>query len=327
MDSTSTPTTTVANTKEIIMEIPGFVRVYNDSTIDRVQDTPIVPPTLKDPTTGTSSKDVVISENPLISARLYLPKSIQLQSQNHRVPILVYFHGGGFFFESAFNQRHQNYINLFVSATNALVISVEYRLAPENPLPAAYEDCWEALKWVATKTEPWILKHGDFDRVFIGGDSAGGNIVHNIAMRAGVEALPGGVKVLGAFLSHPFFFSSKPIGSERVEGHEQSVPFLVWGLVYPSAPGGIDNPMINPLVVGAPSLAGLGCSKLLVCNAERDMMRERGVLYYEAVKKSGWQGQVELFEVEDEEHAFHIHYPESENAKKMMKRFADFFTQ
>ncbi|XP_061354503.1 2-hydroxyisoflavanone dehydratase-like [Gastrolobium bilobum] len=314
-----------ANNKEITMDIPNLVRVYNDGTIERLQNSPIVPPTLEDPTTGVSSKDVVISINPPISARLYLPKSIL--SQNHKVPILVYFHGGGFFFESAFNQLHHNYFNLFVSNAHVLVISVEYRLAPEVPLPAAYDDCWDALKWVATNSEPWLIKHGDFDRVFIGGDSAGGNIVHNIAMRAGVEVLPRSVKVLGAFLSHSYFFSSKPIGSEPVEGHEQSVPLLVWGLVYPSAPGGIDNPMINPLAHGAPSLAGLGCSKILVCVAEWDPIRDRGVWYSEAVKKSGWKGQLELFEVEGEGHAFHIHNPESANTKKMLKRVADFLLQ
>ncbi|KAG5070406.1 hypothetical protein AAZX31_01G224800 [Glycine max] len=310
-----------SNSKEITMEIPSLVRLYKDGTIERLQNSPIVPPTLQDP---TSSKDVVISGDPLISARLFLPNRIRSQQEGHKVPILVYFHGGGFFFESAFNQLHHNYFNKFVSVADVLVVSVEYRLAPETLLPAAYDDCWDALKWVATNTEPWLVKHGDFNRVFIGGDSAGANIVHNIAMRAGAEALPGGVKLLGAFLSHSYFYGSKPIGSEPVAGHQQSVPYLVWDFVYPSAPGGIDNPMINPMVTGAPSLAGLGCSKILVCVAEKDLIKDRGVAYYEAVKKSGWQGEAELFEVEGEDHAFHIHNPQTQNAMKMIKRLSDF---
>lgn len=177
------------------------------------------------------------------------------------------------------------------------------------------------------QAEPWLINHGDFHRVFVGGDSAGGNIAHNIAMRAGAEALLGGVKVLGAFISQPYFFGSKPIGSEPVAGDEKSVPFLVWDFVYPSAPGGHDNHMINPMARGAPSLAALGCSKLLVCVAEKDVLRKRGVWYYEAVEKSGRQGQLEMLEVEGEDHAFHIHNPESENARKMLNRFADFFLQ
>ncbi|KAK7308825.1 hypothetical protein RJT34_05088 [Clitoria ternatea] len=327
MDSIYTRTATAApNTKEITMEIPTFLRIYKDGTIERLQESPMVPPTLEDPTTATSSKDVVISNNPLISARLYLPKLTPTHENNlNKVPILVYFHGGGFFFESAFSQLHHKYTNLFVSVTHVLVVSVEYRLAPETPLPAAYDDCWEALKWVArNKTEAWLMKHGDLNRVFIGGDSAGANIVHSMAMRAGVEALPCGVKVYGAFVSHPYFYGSKAIGSEAVAGHEESVSFVVWNFVYPSAPGGVDNPMINPLVHGASGLAGIGCCKLLVCTAERDELRDRAILYYEAVKESGWQGEVELFQVEDEDHVFHIHHPQTENAFKMLKRFADF---
>jgi len=331
MVSIPTPATTATNSNMITMEIPNFVRVYEDGTIERLQDSPFVPPTLQDPTTKVSSKDVVISNNPPISARLYLPNLIQSQNlnlnNNHKLPILVYFHGGGFYFGSAFSQLHQNYFNTFLSVADILVVSVEYRLAPETPLPAAYHDCWEALKWVATNTDPWLLKHGDLERLFVGGDSAGGNIAHNIAMQAGAEALPGGVKVLGALVSHPYFFGAKPIGSEAVEGHEESVPFRTWEWIQPSEPGGLDHPLINPLGSGAAPLSGLGCRKVLVCTAEKDSLRERGVLYYEGVKKSEWEGEVELYEVEGEEHVFHVNNPGTRNALKMFKRFADFLLQ
>ncbi|KAK7405886.1 hypothetical protein VNO78_07498 [Psophocarpus tetragonolobus] len=320
------------DSKELEREIPTLVRIYKDGSIERLQNSPFVAPNLEDDSTTVSSKDVIISENPPISARLYIKNTIiKRSSQEHnnlkKVPVLVYFHGGGFFFESAFNELHHNYFNKFASVIDVLVVSVEYRLAPETLLPAAYEDCWEALKWVAgggANPEPWVVKHGDMNRVFIGGDSAGANIAHNIAMRAGVEALPKGVKLVGAFMSHSYFYGSEPVGSEPVAGHEQSAPCLVWSLVYPSAPGGIDNPSMNPLVAGAPSLRGLGCSKILVCVAAQDPMTDRGVLYYEAVRNSGWLGRAELFHVDGEGHAFHIHNPNSYNAMKMILRFKDF---
>lgn len=279
------------NPKEIVAEIPTYIRVFSDGTVERPRETPFVPPSIDDPQTGVSSKDIVISQNPLVSARIYLPKLTTI----NQVPILVFFHGGGFFFESAFSQLYHHHFNTFVSQTNCIVVSVEYRLAPEHPLPACYLDCWEALKWVASHSsenspinaEQWLISHGNFQRVFIGGDSAGGNIVHNIAMRAGTEPLPCGVKLLGAIFAHPYFCSSYPIGSEPVTGHEQSLPYVVWDFVYPSVPGGIDNPMVNPVAPGAPSLAELGCSKIIVCVASEDKLRDRGVWYYEAVKKSG----------------------------------------
>ncbi|KAE9611654.1 putative carboxylesterase, 2-hydroxyisoflavanone dehydratase [Lupinus albus] len=254
---------------------------------------------------------------------LTLPK---ITNQTEKVPILVYFHGGAFFTGSAFCQLYHHHFNNFVSQVNVMVVSVEYRLAPENPLPACYDDCWDALKWVSshydksiTNKEPWLIEHGDFKKVFIGGDSAGGNIVHNIAMRAGTEALPCGVEILGAFLSHPFFCGSQPIGSEPL-GHGH----MAWNLVYPNAPGGVDNPFINPLAEGAPRLSGLGCSRILVCVAGKDQLRDRGILYYEAVKKSGWKGEVELFEEKEEDHVYHVIHPQSQNAYKFFKRLALF---
>ncbi|KAL6193949.1 hypothetical protein ACLB2K_035033 [Fragaria x ananassa] len=321
----STPTT-----KEIASEIPNLIKHYKDGTVERFFGSPHVPPSLNDPVTGVSSKDITISHNPLISARLYLP-----QNQTKRIPILVYFHGGGFCLESAFSSLDHRYLNRLVSEAQVIAVSVEYRLAPESPLPAAYDDAWTTLQWVASHSlneddpsqrEPWLADYGDFDRVYIGGDSAGGNLAHNLAMKAGVESLNGAVKILGAILSHPYFWGSDPVGSEpKGEDKLKSLPYLVWKFAYPSADGGIDNPLINPMVSGAPSLARLGCSRVLVCVAGKDELRDRGVLYYDLVKGSGWKGEAELFEVEGEEHCFHILYEkETENVKRMIKRLADF---
>ncbi|KAK4266375.1 hypothetical protein QN277_027311 [Acacia crassicarpa] len=319
---TSTNSATSTATKEIETEFPNLIRVYKDGTVERLFGSPIVPPSLHDSDTGVSSKDVVISDHPSISARLYLPKFAQSEEQK-KLPILVYFHGGGFCLESAFSFLDQRYLNLIASKANVIAVSVEYRLAPEHHLPAALEDCWESLKWVSSHStptnagEPWLINHGDFNRIYLGGDSAGGTIVHNIAMRSGTEDLPGCVKLAGGFLSCPYFWGSKPVGSETEEGHEQSLPLLLWNFVYPSAPGGVDNPTINPTAEGAPSLASIGCSKLLVFVCGKDQLRDRGALYYEAVKNSGWNG-----EVEGEDHCFHIFTPETDNAKRVFDRFA-----
>ncbi|KAJ1423779.1 Alpha/Beta hydrolase fold [Sesbania bispinosa] len=323
------------NTKQIVVDLPTWIRVFSDGTVERPRNFPIVPPSLDDPETEVSSKDVIISHNPAISARIYLPKIAK--SEALKVPIYVYFHGGGFFWESAFSKLFHDHFIKLVSQANILVISVEYRLAPEHPLPAGYHDGWAALQWVAShstqnttnNTEPWLIDHGDFNRVFIGGDSAGANIAHNIiAFRAGDEAnLLGNVKILGAVLACPYFYGSHPIGSEPVTDIEQNFFNLVWKLVYPSAPNGIDNPFINPLAPGAPSLAGLACSRIVVFVAGKDGLRDRGVWYYEAVKKSGWQGKIELFEEKEEDHDFHLLKPESEAANIMIKRIASFLQE
>lgn len=322
--------------KEIASELLPFIRVYKDGSVERLMGSPYVPPSPCDPDTGVSSKDVIISDNPKISARFFLPQALTDQNvQNQKLPVLVYFHGGGFCFESAFSSDHHRFLNRLVSKAQVVAVSVEYRLAPEVAIPTCYQDCWDALQWVASHAgnedvmssaikEPWLLNYGDFGKFYIGGDSAGGNIVHNVAMKAGAGS--SSVKLVGAFLSHTYFMSSKPLESEpKGEEFKNYVPYVVWGYFNPSTPGGIDSPMVNPAGPGAPSLAELGCSKLLVCVSSKDQLRDRGVWYYDLVKGSGFKGKVELFEVEGEVHAFHIlSEAETPNVKKMINKLASF---
>ncbi|KAL8465790.1 hypothetical protein ACS0TY_035045 [Phlomoides rotata] len=310
------------STKETLVDLSPLIKLYTDGTVDRLYPSTHVPPSPVDPTTGVSSKDVTIS--PAISARLHLPK---LTHPTQTLPILVYYHGGGFCIESAFSLLGSRYTTLLSAKSAALVVSVEYRRAPEHPLPAAYHDSWAALNWVCSQKEEWITNHGDVSRLFIGGDSAGGNIAHNMAIRAGSNPLHGNVKIVGAILSHPFFWGSNPIGNEPRDKREENLNHRLWLLAYPSAVGGIDNPLINPFVDGAPRLSGLGCSRIMVCLSEKDVMRARGRLYAEELKKSGWEGEVEVVEVEGEDHCFQYFNAESEKARSLITRIAAFISR
>ncbi|KAL3010254.1 hypothetical protein AAZX31_07G130400 [Glycine max] len=247
-----------------------LIRIFSDGTIERPLQTPFVPLKLDEPHTGLSSKDVVISHNLPVSALVYLPK---LTNEADKVPILVYFHGGGFVIESAFSQRYHNFFKTFVPQVNIIVVSVEI-------IP------------------PIMLSHGDFNRVFIGGDSAGGNIAHNILMRAGTEALPGDIKILGAILFILPFVDQTQLGK------------IMFGTWYGQ--------------MSQVGLTGLGCSRMIACVAGKDSLRERGVSYYESVKKSGWQGKLEFFEEKDEGHVYQLFNVEGENTKKFIKRLVSF---
>ncbi|KVI01679.1 hypothetical protein Ccrd_020042 [Cynara cardunculus var. scolymus] len=297
--------------EEVTVELLPFLRVRKDGTVERLYNPTLSPPSPSATTTGVCSKDTVISPN--VSARIYLPNPASLHSK--KLPILVYFHGGGFCIESAFSTHCHRYITTIASLANALIVSVDYRLAPENPLPAAYEDSWTALQWVAShankehnkKDEPWLVQHADFDRLYID--------------------LHGRVKILGVFLSHPYFLGSKPLGSEPITGREMSLLYKTWIIAYPGAPDGIDNPRINPFAKTAACLTGLGCRRLMICVASEDELRDRGVRYYDAVKESGWQGEISLFEVQGEGHSFHIFNPETKNAMEMFTRLAGFLQE
>lgn len=178
-----------SSSSEIVTDLSPFIKVYKDGKVERLLGSPFVPACNEDPATGVSSKDVNIS--PQVSARLYLPNI----ESSEKLPILIYYHGGGFCLDSAFDFLCHRYMNLLVSQAKAVAISVNYRLVPEYPLPAAYEDSWTALTWVASHSvsdidigghkEPWLLNHGNFDKIYLVGDSCGGNIVHNLAIKAG----------------------------------------------------------------------------------------------------------------------------------------------
>ncbi|KAL2939108.1 2-hydroxyisoflavanone dehydratase [Bienertia sinuspersici] len=305
-----------STTKEVKVEFPGLIKVFTDGTVERIFGSPHVPSTPEDPETHVSSKDITISIDTGLSARLYLPK-LTNDYQNNHFPILVYFHGGGFCLESAFSVLDHRYMNILASRARVLIVSVEYRLAPEYLLPAAYQDCWEALNWTASLGDPWLANHGDLNWLFIGGDSAGANIVHNIAMRADRDTIYHGVKILGAFLSHPYFLDDK-------DDPHLELPYKIWEFVYPNATNGSNSFMINPMADGAPSLSGLRCSRVLVIVAGKDELRDSGVRYYEAVKTSGFEGKIELFQVKEEGHCFHAFNPDTSNAKLVFDRLASF---
>ncbi|KAL8490764.1 hypothetical protein ACS0TY_022672 [Phlomoides rotata] len=101
---------------------------------------------------------------------------------------------------------------------------------------------------------------------------------------------------------------------------------MMWLFVHPTAGSGIDDPLINPFADGAPSLSGLGCGKIMVCVAEKDATAARGRLYAEKVRKSGWRGEVEVVEVEGEEHCFHVFFPEKDKARNLINRMAAFIS-
>lgn len=130
------------------MELLPWVRKYKDGSVERLHGSPYVPPTPEDPKTGVATKDIIISKNPAISARLFLPKLDQ--SQQQKLPVMYYTRGGAFNHESVFCRDHTQFFCSLVAEARVVGVSVEYRQAPEHFLPIAYEDCWAGLQWIAS---------------------------------------------------------------------------------------------------------------------------------------------------------------------------------
>ncbi|KAG1334647.1 Tuliposide A-converting enzyme b3, amyloplastic [Cocos nucifera] len=313
--------------KDIAVELLPLLRTFKDGRIERLYGSnDFVPPSL-DPATVVTSKDVLIDPHTHLSARLFLPDLASL-GPSQKLPVLVYFHGGGFCAQSPFSSLYHNFVNSLVAEAKVIAVSVNYRLAPEHPLPAAYEDAARALQWVASHAEgpgpePWLAERGEISRVFLAGDSAGANIAHNMAMRAKA-------RIEGLVLIHPHFWGSERLGCEKDRADKPFLEAEMLDRLWPFAWGSVvesDDPQVNPMADGAPSLAGLGCGRVLVAVAERDVLRDRGRAYCKALRGSGWRGVVELLETEEEDHVFHLLNPCCDKAVEMMARLAGFLRE
>jgi acetyl esterase len=113
--------------------------------------------------------------------RLYEPRD----EPTEKAPLVLYFHGGGWVVGSL--DTHDGVCRKLAAETGYPVVSVDYRLAPEHPFPAALRDCYRALEW-ATETAPEL--DADPERVALAGDSAGGNLAAATALLARDEDGP-----------------------------------------------------------------------------------------------------------------------------------------
>uniref|UniRef100_A0A0E0AKR5 Alpha/beta hydrolase fold-3 domain-containing protein n=1 Tax=Oryza glumipatula TaxID=40148 RepID=A0A0E0AKR5_9ORYZ len=324
---------------DVSIDLHPFIRKYNDGRVERILRSSFVPAS-EDPAAsrgGVATRDVVIDERNGVSARLFLPPSrdnTDIADGDHRIrlPVVLYIHGGSFCTESAFCRTYHRYAASLASRAGALVVSVEYRLAPEHPVPAAHDDAWAALRWVASLSDPWLANYADPSRTFIAGDSAGGHIAYRTAVRASREGDSHGIDIEGLIIIHPYFWGSYMLPSEvgwdgesaiRPETVENVWPFVT------SGQAGNDDPWIDPPVE---EVASLTCRRALVAVAEKDFLRDRGRLLAARMRGCAWAGagdgrNVTLVESEGEDHGFHLYSPLRATSRRLMESVVRFINE
>src|SRR5215470_8047989 len=134
----------------------------------------------------------------------HAPVPVRIYTSEGRVPkgVLVYFHGGGWVLGSI--TTHDVLCRSLANAAGCIVVSVDYRLAPEHKFPAGPEDCYAATKWAAAHARDL---NADPARIVIAGDSAGGNLV---AVTALMVRDKGGPSLRGQLMIYPVTDYYKP---------------------------------------------------------------------------------------------------------------------
>jgi len=144
-----------------------------------------------------------------------------------------------------------------------------------------------------------------------------------MSIRLGEEK-PEGIEVSGVIMVHPFFWGNEPLPLETTEPEKRSLVKRSWNIVKPTNIG-CDDPLINPTM--DPRLSSLGCNRVLICVAEKDIFRHRGWYYKEVLSKSGWKGVVEVMDAPGEDHVFHLYNPTCDNAVNLMKKMVFFIKE
>lgn len=207
-----------------------------------------------------------------IPIRIYTPQG------SGPFPVIVYYHGGGWVIATI--DTYDSSARALTKSTDAIVVSVEYRKAPEHKFPAAHEDAYAAYQWVLRNAETF---GGDPSMVAVAGESAGGNLAAAVCLmaRARGEVLPVHQALIYPVAGSDFNTSSY---QENAQATPLDKPMMAWFFEkYLRTPSDMQDPLID--LVNAPNLSGLPSATIIT--AEIDPLRSEGKHYAERLLEAG----------------------------------------
>ncbi|XVF55937.1 hypothetical protein PTKIN_Ptkin06aG0075700 [Pterospermum kingtungense] len=317
----------------VVEDCVGVLQVLSDGTIFRSKNIQFNMPVIDEK--SVHFKDAMFDKDHNLQLRLYKPTLASFAGNNYKLPIFIFIHGGGFCLGSRMWPSCHNSCLRLASGLNALVVAPDYRLAPEDRLPAAMEDAASAMKWLqgqalsGNNSHAWLNSGSevDFEQVFVLGDSSGGNIAHHLAVRFGAgstELAP--VRVRGYVLFAPFF--GGVIRTKSEEGPSEALLNLeildrFWRLSMPIGETR-DHPLANPFGPWSPRLEAVTLDPILVIVGGNELLKDRAEDYARRLKDMG--KKIEYVEFEGREHGFFNYDPYSEAANQTLQVIRKFMS-
>lgn len=250
----------------------------------------------------------ILVKNHTVGIRMFLPN----KNTNN---LIIYFHGGGFVCGSV--ENYTKICAILAKNTNAIVVSVDYRLAPEYPFPNGLNDCYEVTKYFFSKDS--FL--GDKEIILMG-DSAGGNLASVVSIIASESKE---FKVKKQILLYPLtyhlhndnsrFKSIKENGTNWILTNKRINNYLD---LYVKDKTKLDSKYVAPL--NADNLYNQ--PKTLIITAEFDPLRDEGEAYGKKLKE--FKNEVKIYRMKDVIHGFFTYFPNSQENKKCYKLINDF---
>ena len=225
------------------------------------------------PDPAVTTQDLPYGSDPMQYARIYKPAA----ATGAPMPVIVYYHGGGWVIADV--NTYDAAPRLLAKQLNAIVVSVEYRHAPEFKFPAQHDDAFAAYGWVLQNAQSW---GGDMTRIALAGESAGGNLAIATAIHARDNKLTKPVHILSVY---PIANSRMdlPSRTDSANAKPLNTAMLKWfGNYYTSSMADMQDPRLN--LVGA-NLRGLPPTTIV--NAQIDPLRSDGETLAAAMMSAG----------------------------------------
>ncbi|KAE9449076.1 hypothetical protein C3L33_19022, partial [Rhododendron williamsianum] len=161
---------------------------------------------------GVTSSDITVDRSRNLWFRIYTPTASRTTVAS-KLPVIFYFHGGGFILFGPDSRPFDELCRHLAGKLPAIVVSINYRLAPEHRYPCQFEDGFDTLKFIDSNSS-LLPPNADLSHCFFAGESAGANIAHHVTLKAAAHDFRK-LKIVGLIAMQPYFGGEERTESER----------------------------------------------------------------------------------------------------------------